>query len=87
MIQELSSINYPESTNIYVWSNGLPAQFRSRLIFDLISKMDRKYNVTWCYDECRPGEGPMDGTGGAGVGVGWGGGGHLKINLFETASQ
>ena len=49
---------------VHVWSDGCAAQFRSRYVFDLIARIDRKYEVTWYYNECHHGKGPMDGVGG-----------------------
>ena len=54
----------PGISRLYLWSDGCAAQFRSRFVFDLISRMDKKYDVTWCYNERHHGKGPMDGIGG-----------------------
>lgn len=55
---------FSETIPIYVWSDGCASQFRSRFVFDLISRMERRFDITWCYNERHHGKGPMDGLGG-----------------------
>ena len=46
---------------VHVWSVRCTAQFRCRYVFDLIAANEKKYEVTWCYNECHHEKGPMDG--------------------------
>jgi len=62
VIEELSKT--VKITKIHVWSDGCSAQFRSRFVFFLISRIDKKYEVNWFYNERHHGKGPMDGVGG-----------------------
>ena len=57
---------HPEEFNstLFIWSDGCAAQFRSRFVFYLLARMDKKYEVEWCYNERHHGKGPMDGIGG-----------------------
>ena len=54
----------PLRINVFVWSDGCAAQFRSRYVFTLLSTLDTSLNLTWCYNERHHGKGPMDGIGG-----------------------
>ena len=62
VIEELGKTVQIKKLN--VWSDGCAAQFRSRFVFDLISRIDRKYEIAWFYNERHHGKGPMDGVGG-----------------------
>ena len=44
---------------VYVWSDGCTAQFCSRYVFPFIARIDRKYEVTWFYNEGHHWKGPM----------------------------
>ena len=51
--------------NLYVWSNGMGAQFRSCFVFKLLVGIVLPINsLMWFYNECHHGKGPMDGVGG-----------------------
>ena len=52
-------------SNLYVWSDGMGAQFRSRFVLQILAcaVFQEKYLV-WCYNERHHGKGPMDGVGG-----------------------
>ena len=45
VIEELGQTVQIKKLN--VWSDGCAAQFRSRFVFDLISRIDRKYEIAW----------------------------------------
>ena len=60
VIEELNKT--VQITNVHLWTGGCAAQFRSRYVFDLIARIDRKYEVTWCYKERYLGKDPMDGV-------------------------
>ena len=49
---------------VIVWSDGMAAQFRSRLVFMLLSTIDDAIDLEWQYIEAHHGKGPMDGVGG-----------------------
>ena len=52
------------TAKVHVWSDECVAQFRSRYVLDLIARIDRKYEVTWCYNERHHGKSLMGGIGG-----------------------
>ena len=54
----------PLQINVFVWSDGCAAEFRSRYVFTLLSTLDTLLNLAWCYNEKHHGKGPMDGIGG-----------------------
>ena len=48
---------------IFVWSDGMSAQFRSRFVFKLLTAFDITIDLEWHYMEAHHGKGPMDGVG------------------------
>ena len=45
---------------LFIRSDGFAEQFKSRFVFHLIARMDKKFKVEWCYNERHHGKGPMD---------------------------
>ena len=50
---------------MYVWSDGMGAQFWSRFLFQILAcAIFQEKHLVWCCNECHHGKGPMDGVGG-----------------------
>lgn len=49
---------------VYLWSDGCSAQFRSRFVFNLLTYLHPDKQIEWHYNEAHHGKGPMDGIGG-----------------------
>ena len=65
VILEAEKINIAKYSQIFVWSDGCAAQFRSRFVFRLLtSDFFDNAELTWGYNEKSHGKGPMDGVGG-----------------------
>ena len=47
-----------------MWSDGFPAQFRSRFVFKLLANYRNSLKLQWNYNEAHHGKGPVDGIGG-----------------------
>ena len=63
VIEEIELKNGKTYENLYVWSDGMGAQFRSRFVFQILACaiFQEKYLVL-CYNERHHGKGPMDGV-------------------------
>ena len=59
----LEKIDVPVD-KVYAWSDSMFAQFRSRLIFMLLSQFDETKSLEWYYMEAHHAKGLMDGVGG-----------------------
>ena len=65
VIGEIESKNNELYKNLYIWSDGMGAQFRSRFVFKLLAgTVLPKKSLKWFYNERYHGKGPMDGVGG-----------------------
>ena len=51
-------------TKVFIVSDGMSSQFRSRFIFHLITLIHQDISLQWHYNEAHHGKGPMDGIGG-----------------------
>ena len=49
------------SISVYVWGNDCASQFRSRIVFSLLSTIDSSVNQSWFYNEWHHGK--MDSIG------------------------
>lgn len=49
---------------VHFWSDGCPAQFKSKHCFHQLTKMDPKLTVSWNYFESHNGKGAVDSLGG-----------------------
>ena len=54
----------PEIFKAYLYNNECETQLCLRFVFDLISRMDNKYNVTWFSNDQHHGKCPIHGIGG-----------------------
>ena len=52
------------SVKVHIWSDGCAAQLHSQYVFILIARINRKYQLTWCYNEHHYGKSPMGSAGG-----------------------
>ena len=59
----LEKIDVPVD-KVYAWSDSMFAQFRSRLIFMLLSQFDETESLEWYYMEAHHAKGSMEGVGG-----------------------
>ena len=65
VVQEIESKYSKSYKNLYVWSDGMGAQFRSRFVFKLLAgTVLPNKSLAWFYNERHHGKGPMDGIGG-----------------------
>ena len=55
----------PEKLKKYfIWREGCASQFRSKLVFVLMTYFDKAIDIEWHYNESHHGKGPMDSVGG-----------------------
>ena len=65
VVEEIELKNGKSYENLYVWSDGMGAQFRSRFVFQILAcAIFQDKHLVWCYNESHHGKGPMDGVGG-----------------------
>ena len=65
VVEEIERKRRKSYESLYIWSDGMGAEFRSRSIFKLLtSTVLSNKSLTWCYNERHHGKGPMDGVGG-----------------------
>ena len=65
VVEEIELKNGKRYENLYMWSDGMGAQFRSRLVFQTLACATlQEKHLVWCYNERHHGKGPMDGVGG-----------------------
>ena len=63
VVHEIESNHSKCYENLYVWSDGMGAQFRSRFVFQILAGAILPKSLMWLYKECHHGKGPMDGDG------------------------
>ena len=64
VVEEIERKRRRSYENLYVWSDGMGADFRPRSVFKLLaSTVLPNKSLTWCYNERHHGKGPMDGVG------------------------
>ena len=65
VVEEIERKRRKSYENLYLWSDGMGAKFRSRSVFKLLaSTVLPNKSLTWSYNERHHGKGPMDGVGG-----------------------
>ena len=64
VVAEIEAKRGKKFDEIIVWSDGCTAQFRSRYIFFMLTRMFPGKYLRWFYNEAHHGKGPMDGIGG-----------------------
>ena len=57
-------ISHQNITTVFIASDGMSSQFRSRFIFHLLNLIHQSISLEWYYNEASHGKGPMDGIGG-----------------------
>ena len=65
VVEEIELKNGKSYDNLYVWSDGMGAQFRSRFVFQILAcEIFQEKHLLWFYNERHHGKGPMDGVDG-----------------------
>ena len=65
VVEEIELKNGKNHENLYVWSDGMEAQFWSRFVFQILAcAILQEKHLVWCYNQRHQGKGPMDGVGG-----------------------
>ena len=64
VVEEIELKNGKSYENLYVWSDGMGAQFRSRFVFQILACAIFQEKHVWYYNERHHGKGLMDGVGG-----------------------
>ena len=65
VVHEIESKHGKCYENLYVWSDGMGAQFRSRFVFQILAgTILPNKSFMWLYNERLHGKGPMNGVGG-----------------------
>ena len=64
VVAEIKSKHGKFYENLYVWSDGMGTQFRSRFVFKLLAgTILQNKSLMWLYNELHHGKGPMDAVG------------------------